>query len=149
MDTFTKLAIVFAVIVLSKITCFGQTKIDVSAIDVFWKVAEKLSLDQKPSEQHWKLFSDHPAYQQIQNQGNRVSFLKKVLPVVFMPSNKKKLDDLLKGKDSFIKELAKHFVNVKSSRSEITSFIETLDLNKILTYAPQRSLAYLPKDIVL
>lgn len=146
--------IIFKIIIIV-LFCFlinnshGQAKVDTSAIDIFWEVTDTLSLDKNPSTELWKKFSHHPAYVHIQQSGNRVSYLKKVLPIVFKLSNREKLNDLLIGKESFYKILAKHFVKVKSNRIELTTFIETLDLNRIVTFAPERSLVYLPKDIIL
>lgn len=77
-----------------------QVRIDSSALEIFWEVVDALQADQGPWAQLWKRFSNHPAYAQIQKLGNRVSFFKKVLPIVFQPAKAKELKVLMGGPES-------------------------------------------------
>jgi hypothetical protein len=140
----------FGLLVL--IQCFAQTNIraqvniETSAIPVFWELVDTLSADQAPSNELWEKFADHPAYAQIEQSGNRVSYLKRVLPIVFRPSKADKLRDVLNGKESFQQYLAQHLVEINLRRQELNEYLQP---GKIDQYkdAYKRSLKYLPKDI--
>lgn len=127
-------------------TAVGQVHIDSSAIPIFWEIADTLSTDHSPSAALWEKFATHPAYVQIQASGNRVSFLKKVLPLVFMPSKSEQLKKLLEGKESAFQYFAQHLVEVKAQRKELAKFLTEADFEDY-KFAYRKSLSYLPLDI--
>ncbi len=127
-------------------TALSQVHIDSSAIPIFWEIADTLSADQAPSVVLWEKFATHPAYAQIQASGNRVSFLKKVLPLVFMPSKSEQLKKVLEGKESAFQYFAQHLVEVKSKRKDLAKFLSAADFEGYKV-AYRKSLNYLPLDI--
>ncbi len=124
----------------------AQITIDTSAIAVFWEVADTLSADKIPSGQLWAKFSNHPAYAQIQKSGNRVTFLKRILPLVFRPSQSEKLQETLAGPESFQQYFAQHLQEVKLKRQELNVYLKSNQLSEYKE-AYQLSLQYLPEDL--
>jgi len=124
----------------------AQVNIDTTAIAVFWQIADTLSNDKTPSTALWEQFSNHPAYAQIQKSGNRVTHLKRILPIVFRPSHSEKLKEILEGKETMTQYFAKHLHEIKIKREELNAYLKA---GKIYTYerAYLRSLKYLPGDI--
>lgn len=127
-------------------TIQGQVRIDTTALQIFWEIADTLDADQMPSDKLWQKFSSHPAYAQIQRSGNRVSFLKKVLPIVFQPSQSERLKKLLAGKDTPYQYFALHLVEVKQKRQELDAYLRSGQW-KQYGQAYRNSFRYLPKDI--
>lgn len=127
-------------------SALSQVHIDSSAIPIFWEIADTLSADQQPSAALWEKFATHPAYAQIQASGNRVSFLKKVLPLVFMPSKSEQLKKVLEGKESAFQYFAQHLVEVKTQREDLKKFLSVADFEDY-KFAFRKSLSYLPPDI--
>ncbi|MEO0339307.1 MAG: DUF5700 domain-containing putative Zn-dependent protease [Bacteroidota bacterium] len=131
---------------LLPIFCSGQVKIDDSAIALFWEVADTLIADQQPSAPLWEKLAKHPAYAQIERSGNRVRYLKRVLPIVFQPSKQEKLQEILNGPESFNQYLARHLLEIKTRRNELAAFLKGGNFNSYKN-AYQASLSYLPDDI--
>jgi len=127
---------------------YGQARvsIDTSAIGMYWEVVDTLSSDRMPSKHLWEKMEKHPAYLQSQQSGNRMSFLKKVLPIVYKPSNARQLKALLAGEETPYQYFALHLINVQQKRQALNKY---LHLGKFDDYktAYQKSLAYLPEDI--
>lgn len=126
--------------------CFSQVEIDHSAIPLFWEIVDTLANEQEPSTSLWQKFETHPAYAQIQQSGNRVSFLKKVLPLVFMPSKAEKLQKVISGKESPYQYFAAHLVDIKANRKILMEYLETGEFEDY-KYAYRKSLKYLPPDL--
>lgn len=145
-NTIQKLGLLILIQFIIWTNILAQVNIQTSAIPVFWEVVDTLSTDLVPSDELWEKFAEHPAYAQIEQSGNRVSYLKQVLPIVFRPSNATKLKEILDGKESFKQILARHLVEIKLKRSELEHYLRS---GKIDQYkdAYKRSLDYLPKDI--
>ena len=124
----------------------AQIEIETSGVSVFWEVADTLMADKEPSVELWEKFSNHPAYIQIQKSGNRVKYLKHILPIVFRPSQAQKLKEILEGKESFYQFIAKHLHEVKTRRKALDIYLESGKINGYKN-AYLRSLNYLPADI--
>ncbi len=147
MQTLKSPILVMVIFLIFPLHCsFAQVTIDTSAIPIFWELTDTLSADKTPSDALWDKFAQHPAYQQIEKSGNRVSYLKRVLPKVFMPSKKEELELLLNGKESPYQYFALHLVDIQSARQSLTKYLRNTDFNAYTT-AYKRSLNYLPKDI--
>lgn len=124
----------------------AQVKIDTSAIPLFWQLVDTLITDNEPSNALWQKFETHPAYAQIEQSGNRVSYLKKVLPIVFMPSHTDRLGKLIDGEDSPYQYFALHLLDIKSNRKLLEDYLRSNDFTDYaISY--QKSLNYLPSDI--
>ncbi len=124
----------------------AQVRIDTTAISVFWEVADTLSQDKSPSDHLWEKFSHHPAYAQIEKSGNRVTILKRVMPVVFKPSYSNNLDQVLSDTESMTKYFAEHLQEIKMRRKELNKYLKSGEVFKYKT-AYTKSLDYLPDDI--
>ncbi|MEM1320345.1 MAG: DUF5700 domain-containing putative Zn-dependent protease [Bacteroidota bacterium] len=125
---------------------FAQVKIDTSALSVFWELVDTLSLDKQPSKILWKKFALHPAYAQIERSGNRVFFLKKILPIVFMPSKAARLEALMDGAESPYQYFAQHLIDVKAKRKPLENYLRRYEFDVYLD-SYLKSLEYLPTDI--
>ncbi|MGB3465497.1 MAG: DUF5700 domain-containing putative Zn-dependent protease [Cyclobacteriaceae bacterium] len=123
-----------------------EVNIDASGVAIFWEVVDTLSSDKKPSQKLWDRFANHHAYVQIQRNGNRVTYLKRILPIVFMPSKSETLDKVLNGKESLTQYFATHLQEIKLNRQKLYNYLGS---NNIESYkdAYLKSLKYLPEDI--
>lgn len=137
---------VFIITCLTNTTIKAQVKIDNSAFSIFWEIADTLSTDKNPSSRLWEKFANHPAYVQIEKSGNRVTYLKKILPVVFKPSHSEKLKRVIEGEESLTRYFVKHLQSIKIRREELDTYLKP---DKIDSYKESfvRALDYLPDDI--
>lgn len=145
MNHLFRLILVFLFVFYSNVV-FTQSVIDKSALDIYWEITDTLSADKEPSIELWKKMADHPAYMQIEKAGNRMSYLKKVLPIVYMPSKSDQLEEILNGKESLNQYLAKHLIEVKKKRKKLEKYLDSEDF-EYYSDAWLISLVYLPDDI--
>lgn len=143
----TSFSITIFIISFSSITTLkAQVKIDYSAVPVFWEIADTLSTDKDPSSGLWEQFAHHPAYAQIEKSGNRVSYLKKVLPIVFKPSHTEKLKRIIEGEESLMQYFASHLQAIKVNRAALDTYLRSNELD-VYKQSFVRALDYLPNDI--
>ena len=128
------------------VSSFSQSIIDKSAISIYLEITDTLSADRDPSSELWLKMADHPAYQHIEKAGNRMTYLKTVLPLVYMPSNSEKLKALLEGKENVHQYMAEHLIEAKKRRKKLEKYLKSEDFD-YYSDAWLVSLVYLPDDI--
>lgn len=126
--------------------CLAQPiSVDFSGIPLFWRTVDILKTDRLPTQAEWDTLFLHPAYKQIQANGNRCTLLKKYMPMVYMPSRNEQLQKILSGDDDFIKSLCNHLSRINEERKAITE--SRINFKELAAKALKASLDYLPTSI--
>ncbi len=117
---------------------------DFSGLPLFWEVVDILEKNREPSDAEWNKLFSHPAYLQIDQQGQRKRRLLKYMPYAYMPSNKKILDSILTKTDGYANFVCSHLVEVAKNRKELSEYAEWLKESGYPEKALEAAKVYLP-----
>lgn len=119
--------------------------VDLTGIPLFWEIADLLESGELPTEDEWSKLFNHPAYAQIQKSGNRCTQLKKLMPLVFMPTGGEELKKTLESGSELSRRICNHLLQVKSNRITLENFAQTSVFEEWLVAAQQLLSPYVPK----
>lgn len=128
----------------------AQSAFDLSALPLFWRMADSLGQNKMLSEADWDVFFGHPLYQQIEKSAQRKKPLKHFLSIVFKPSNKSVLDSILQGTKTVRPlhfSMVKHLNEVKNRRAEIEAFARDFNPEKWGVQVLEKVQSYLPLGV--
>jgi len=129
-------------------TAYPQTaQFDLSGLPLFWEIAEILQSDRMPTQDEWDRLFSHPAYAQIDRQGQRKRRLKHNLPIVFMPSKKTTLDSILTQSNGFNRRMCTHLKEAAGKRKELNQYAQKLQQSDLPEQAIAAAQNYLPPGI--
>lgn len=129
----------------------AQNSIDISAIDPFWKAVDIWEQGQTPDESLLDQLFNHAMYIQLEKQAQRTRFIKKILPVVFMPGREKECDSLIqtKGLNPNYARITRHFKQVKANREKLEAYLDNLQIHLLQERFIASAQVYLPEGITI
>ncbi len=122
-----------------------QMQFDLSGLPLFWQTVDILKSDRMPTEEQWDQLFQHPAYQQIDRQGQRKRRLIRNMPIAFMPSKKAKLDSILTQTEGFSNFVCSHLVEAAQQRKMLDQFAVKLEKGDLTQKALTAAKQYLPR----
>jgi len=127
-----------------------DSKIDFSAVDLFWPVTTQLKKDIDPSDEEWNNLLSTPYYKQYSYSSDKIrNSIKEFIKTAFMPGRKNRLDSMLNdpGND-FRKAMYLHVINAEKEKDELQLFQKNLAANNFTDSLAAIVQLYLPKGTV-
>lgn len=117
----------------------AQTAPDLTGVDQFWAVADRLAADSEPAPSQWRRLFDTPAYRQL----DREVRLQRFLRLAYQPSAQQARDSILRlgGYEAHVLE---HLQRVLTERAALLRFRDALAASDLVGSASDLAQAYLP-----
>lgn len=140
--------ILFFLITLTTVS-FSQSRnsnFEFSGMEQFWKITDKLSRNQEPSNRDWNNLFKTPGYKVLTSGEFKEEFFKEKFRLVFKPVENNRLQKALKNDRN--KHHLLHYIKVKENSRLIRDQYKKLKRNKENIIALNRTLEYLPQNSV-
>lgn len=120
---------------------------DTSGLEYFWQTVDILASDRDLTDVEWQQLLQHPGYRIIERMGGRAEALRACLPVVFQPSRRSELKNVIAEGDSRTRRICNHLEEVRTRRSELEQFRVEFGTEDLVS-ARTRAARYLPAGAV-
>lgn len=127
-----------------------DSKIDFSAVDLFWPIVDKLKQNSDPSDEEWNKILSTPYYKHYAySSEKRRNGIKEFIKTAFMPGRKTRLDSILNGPDSdYRKTMYLHVIHAEKEKPELQLFQKRLLERKFVDSLAIIAQLYLPKGTI-
>jgi hypothetical protein len=144
---------IFILLVLGILNLQGfsqDSKIDFSAVDLFWPIVDKLKQDSNPSEEEWNKILATPFYKHYAYSSDKIrNGIKEFIKTAFMPGRKNRLDSILNGPDNdYRKAMYLHVINAVKEKPELQLYQKKLLKSKFVDSLATIAQLYLPKGTI-
>jgi len=123
-----------------------NTNFDFSGIDKFWSIVSTLERNQEPTNSEWNKLFRTPGYKVLTSGEFTKDFFKKNFRLVFMPSQKKKLETSLRRKNNL--HHLQHYIKVRDNKTKIKAQLGKLKRESYNRKAVKRTLEFLSQNSV-
>lgn len=118
--------------------------IDMSGVDAFWQIADRIQQGATLSPADWDTFFQHPGYAQIQRSGGRRRVLETCLPAVFASEETERAGRLSAVSSAFVRDICTYLDRVRSRRQALDAFRRDADLELVYDGGLQLAALFLP-----
>ncbi len=145
-----QLLILFILGILNLPGLSQDSKIDFSAVDLFWPIVDKLKQDSNPSEEEWNNILATPYYKHYAYSSDKLrNSIREFLKTAFMPGRKNKLDSILNGPDSdYRKTMYLHVIDAVKEKPELQLYQKKLLASKFVDSLAAIAQLYLPTGTI-
>lgn len=120
------------------------TSIDMSGVDAFWEMADRVQRGDIVSSADWDALFLHPGYAQIQRSGGRRRILETCLPAVFTSDGAERARRLSAVSSAFVRDVCTYLDRVRIRRPALEAFRRDADLGAVYGRGLQLAASFLP-----